>query len=314
MMLRLELEGTGLRFGNIFTRPADIEFAFGEVVLVMIFTAVFHILLLIYIDQAFPGEFGIAKEWYFPLKPVLSLLKKKRVGYEDENSSLSSVIDYELNTSENFEDDPPCIKVGIQISNLSKSFGTKFAVKNLNLNMYEGQITILLGKNGAGKTTTMAMLTGMFKPTSGTAYIDGKDIRDRMDEARNSLGLCPQHNIMFDELIVEEHFKFFCQLKGIENETEIERETNKYILMLDLEDKRTSLSMTLSGGMKRKLSVGIAMCGNSKVVICDEPTSGLDSEGRRLLWDLLIEEKKHRTILLTTRKMLDSFCNFKKSP
>jgi ATP-binding cassette, subfamily A (ABC1), member 3 len=203
----------------------------------------------------------------------------------------------------NFDEEPHLIKVGIQISNLSKIFGTKLAVKNLNLNMYEGQITVLLGHNGAGKTTTMSMLTGLFKPTSGTAFIDGKDICNQMDEARKSLGLCPQHNVLFDELTVEEHFRFFCQLKGIEDKSEIERETNKYIAALEMEDKRKSLSNKLSGGMKRKLSIGIALCGNSKIVICDEPTSGMDTSARRALWDLLIEEKKTRTILLTTHHM-----------
>jgi ATP-binding cassette, subfamily A (ABC1), member 3 len=299
-MLKLELAGKGLNFGNLFSRPPATGFSFAEIYMVMILTATLHILLLIYIDQAFPGEFGVPKKWYFPIQPILKLFKRKSVGYQDETASLNS--EHELNNSDNFEDDPACVKVGIQISNLSKYFGLKAAVKKLNLNMYEGQITALLGHNGAGKTTTMSMLTGMFKPSFGTAYIDGKDIRDRMDEARASLGLCPQHNILFDELTVEEHFKFFCQLKGIENETEIERETNKYIAMLEIEDKRNTLSAKLSGGMKRKLSVGIALCGGSKVVICDEPTSGMDSEGRRLLWDLLIEEKKNRTILLTTRE------------
>lgn len=147
------------------------------------------------------------------------------------------------------------------------------------------------------------MLTGMIPPTAGTAYIDGKDIRYNMNDARNSLGLCPQNNILFDELTVEEHFSFFCRLKGLESELEIANETNKYIAMLEMEDKRKTLTFKLSGGMKRKLSIGIALCGNSRVVICDEPTSGMDSAGRRALWDILIEEKKNRTVLLTTHFM-----------
>lgn len=147
------------------------------------------------------------------------------------------------------------------------------------------------------------MLTGLITPTAGTAYIDGKDIRYSMPEIRETLGICPQHNVLFDELTVEEHFRFFCRLKGVEDEQEIANNTNKYIAMLEMEDKRGTLSNKLSGGMKRKLSIGIALCGNSKIVICDEPTSGLDPAGRRALWDLLIEEKQNRTILLTTHFM-----------
>lgn len=316
--MRLELDDEGLQFGNFFTRAVDIEFSFGDVFLVMILAAFCHILLMIYIDQLFPGEFGVAKKWYFPLDSCIKLFKKRNDENNVDESSLNSEILSAQVSSDCFEEEPVCIKVGIQISNLSKTFGIKTAVKKLNMNMYEGQITSLLGHNGAGKTTTIKVLTGMIAPTTGTAFIDGKDIRYRIDEARNSIGFCPQHNVLFDELSVEDHFKFFCRLKGIDNETEIQRETNKYISILEMEEQRKTLSHVLSGGFKRKLSIGIALCGNSKIVICDEPTSGMDAQARRGLWDLLIEEKKRRTILLTTRKKFQfifvlkiSFFNFR---
>lgn len=83
----------------------------------------------------------------------------------------------------------------------------------LTLNMYKGQITALLGHNGAGKTTTMSILTGLFPPTSGSAHVDGKSILTDMDAIRESLGLCPQHNVLFDRLTVKEHLEFFINLK-----------------------------------------------------------------------------------------------------
>lgn len=146
----------------------------------------------------------------------------------------------------------------------------------------------------------MSILTGMITPSYGTAYINSRDIRYHMDETRASIGICPQHNILFDELTVEEHFKFFCRLKGFEDCQQIANEANRYITMLEMEDKRDCQTKFLSGGTKRKLSVGIALCGNSKIVILDEPTSGMDSASRRLLWNILIEEKEKRTILFTT--------------
>ena len=82
----------------------------------------------------------------------------------------------------------------------------------MTLNMYEGQITVLLGHNGAGKTTTMSMLTGFFPPTSGTALVNGYDITTNISGVRQSLGLCPQHNILFDCLTVEEHLEFFAKV------------------------------------------------------------------------------------------------------
>ena len=90
----------------------------------------------------------------------------------------------------------------------------KTAVDNMRLRMYEGQITVLLGHNGAGKTTTMSMITGFIPPTSGTALINGCDIRTDMDGVRESLGLCPQHNILWDTLTVDEHLEFFAEVRG----------------------------------------------------------------------------------------------------
>lgn len=165
------------------------------------------------------------------------------------------------------------------------------------------QITVLLGHNGAGKSTTMSMLTGLFSPTAGTAYIDGKDIRTDLNSIRGSLGLCPQHNVLFNELTVREHITFFSKLKGLKKKSEIEEQIRKYVNLLELMPKINAQSSTLSGGMKRKLSIGIALCGDSKIVMCDEPTSGMDPAARRALWDLLIQEKKGRTILLTTHFM-----------
>ena len=89
----------------------------------------------------------------------------------------------------------------------------KVAVDNLHLNMYRDQITVLLGHNGAGKTTTMSMLVGLFPPTSGNAIINGYNILTDMESVRQSLGLCPQHNVLYDRLTVREHLNFFARLK-----------------------------------------------------------------------------------------------------
>jgi ATP-binding cassette, subfamily A (ABC1), member 3 len=143
----------------------------------------------------------------------------------------------------------------------------------------------------------------MFAPSSGTAYLNGHDITTETVQARASLGLCPQHNMLIDDLTVGEHITFFCRLKGVNSQQEISREIEKYTDLLGLNDKIKALSKTLSGGQKRKLSIGVALCGNSKIVVLDEPTSGLDAGAKRGLWNLLISEKKGRTILLTTHHM-----------
>uniref|UniRef100_A0A3B5BFF2 ABC transporter domain-containing protein n=1 Tax=Stegastes partitus TaxID=144197 RepID=A0A3B5BFF2_9TELE len=116
---------------------------------------------------------------------------------------------------------------------------------------------------------------------------------------RRSLGLCPQHDVLFDNLTVREHLLFYAQVSHYKIPDEVDR----IIRILNLEDKRQARSKTLSGGMKRKLSIGIALIGDSKVVMLDEPTSGMDPSARRATWDLLQGEKRGRTILLTTHFM-----------
>lgn len=148
----------------------------------------------------------------------------------------------------------------------------------------------------------MSMLTGMISPSAGTATVNGKDIRTDINAVRSSIGLCPQHNILFDDLTVREHIEFFSRLKGL-HKNDVDREVDKYVKLLKLEDKIDARAGSLSGGMKRKLSVGIALCANSKVVLFDEPSSGVDPSARRALWDLLQLEKSGRTVLLSTHHM-----------
>lgn len=151
-----------------------------------------------------------------------------------------------------------------------------------------------------GKTTTINILVGLFSPTSGTAYLDGNDIQTETELAHKSLGVCPQNNILFNDLTVEEHFIFYCTLKGLINRDQIYQEEMRYADSFGLNDKLYQTTQTLSGGMKRKLSVAIALCGNTKIVILDEPSSGMDPGARRELWNILLSEKRGRTILLST--------------
>ena len=138
--------------------------------------------------------------------------------------------------------------------------------------------------NGAGKTTVISMLTGALAPSSGYATIpvggEPKDIRTDMPQIRQDIGICLQHNCLFPKLTVREHIQFFARLKGIYSENtkdEAEEHVDQAIRDVALFEKSNTFSKELSGGMKRKLSVAIAFCGGSKVVVLDEPTSGMVS-------------------------------------
>ena len=108
----------------------------------------------------------------------------------------------------------------------------------------------------------------------GDAQIHGMGIRSDMDDIRNHLGICPQSNILIDRMTVKEHLHFFIRLKGIWNWFEAKKKVQKMLVDTKLEDKVNTLSTQLSGGMKRRLSVGLALIGDTKIIILDEPTSG----------------------------------------
>lgn len=135
-----------------------------------------------------------------------------------------------------FEPEPLNLYRGIEMKNLCKVFGNNVAVESLYLNVLQDQITILAGHNGAGKTTIMSLLTGMLRPTKGTIIINNYDLRTTAFKVSQILGICPQHNILFDDLTVLEHLVFFSKLKE-EPEEQIQNEIERYIHLLDMDDK-----------------------------------------------------------------------------
>lgn len=271
MILQLEQERVGLHFFNFATHANKLQFSVIEVLFSFVIASAIHMLLTVYIEQVFSGDIGVSRPWYFPISMILKLFRKPLDNDHEEVKEKPKL------ASSDYEKDPQHLKVGIEIVELTKKFGKSKVVNQFSLNMYEDQITVLLGHNGCGKTTTLNMLTGMFSPTSGTAFLNKFDIRTEIDKARNSLGLCPQHNILFDDLTVREHLIFFCRLKGVNSKELIDDEISKYVSLLDFNDKIDALSKNLSGGQKRKLSIGIALAGGSQIVMLDEPTSGLDA-------------------------------------
>ncbi|XP_055306584.1 phospholipid-transporting ATPase ABCA3-like [Sitodiplosis mosellana] len=294
LICQFEITEEGVKWAD-FWKPTVFEddVTLGILMLYMLASSLLHLLIALYVEKVMPGDYGVPEKWYFPFT------KRFWFGIPFDACTESDAI----SSNPNIETDPSGYHVGVRVNHLHKIYSNKkVAVNHLTLNIFDDQITVLLGHNGAGKTTAMLMLTGMLPPSSGSAIINGYDIRKNIQKARSSIGLCPQHNILFDELTVREHMEFYARLKGM-SKSEVQNEVDRYTAQLEMESMIDKRSKDLSGGMKRKLSVALALCGESKVVFLDEPTSGMDPAARRHLWDLLLNEKKGRTILMTTHFM-----------
>lgn len=204
---------------------------------------------------------------------------------------------------------------GVILTNLCKTYnGKSLSVNNMNLEIYESQITGLLGQNGAGKTTLISMLIGELMPTRGKITIFGLDVTIPSDLSvlRSNFGVCLQDDILCDELTVEEHLLFFGRIKGLDEET-IKKEMKNILTQTDLIGKTNAWTSNLSGGEKRKLCIGIALIGKPKIIFLDEPTSGVDPYSRRCIWSLLDSYKKNRIVILSTHFMdeADILCDRK---
>lgn len=188
----------------------------------------------------------------------------------------------------------------------TSSFGDPFlAVENISFGLDYGECFALLGVNGAGKSTTFKSLTRDIVPTGGEVQIAGYNILDNFDEARKLIGYCPQHDAVFPLMTVEEHLWFYANIKGIPQNRREELVENA-IKELNLADHRDKPAGTLSGGNKRKLSVGMAIIGNPPIVLLDEPSAGMDPEARRFMWSVvekISQRDKKSAVILTTHSM-----------
>ena len=307
---RLEDLGLGITSDSIDLSDNSSGFNFRSALNALFFDSILWGVVTWYLNRVIRPDFGQALPWYFPFtkaywRPALAAKSSSPADEfydEDHSAAISAEIPLEPvgealhRQSQNGEN--------IEIRGLRKDFGDKTAVDGLNLSMYKGQITALLGHNGAGKTTVINMLTGAMEPTAGYALVAGKDIRTP-SLIREDIGICLQHDCLFPQLTVREHIQFFSRLKGLYSNisrAEAEEHVDQAIADVALSEKRHTLSKNLSGGtklswsltdlprrsaltlpgfsflpkgMKRKLSVAMAFCGGSKVVLLDEPTSGM---------------------------------------
>jgi ATP-binding cassette, subfamily A (ABC1), member 3 len=189
--------------------------------------------------------------------------------------------------------------VGLQVQRLTKTFGDLRAVNDVSFEVKHGEVFALLGPNGAGKSTTISMIRGDLRPSDGDVLVEQLSVLGNRAAARAHLGVCPQFDAL-DEMTTEEHLWHYARLRGI---ADVARQVDAVVRAVGLAGFRATMAGHLSGGNKRKLSLGMALTGNPSVMLLDEPSSGLDAAAKRTIWHTLRGVVPGRSILLTTHSM-----------
>ncbi|XP_037705635.1 ATP-binding cassette sub-family A member 12 [Choloepus didactylus] len=316
---RYEEQGIGLQWENMYSSPVqDDTTSFGWLCCLILADSFIYFLIAWYVRNVFPGTYGVGSPWYFPILPsywkeqfgCIEVKHEKSNGLMFTNIMMQNTNPSAIKTSpdcmfpSNIEPEPKDLTVGVALHGVTKIYGSKIAVDNLNLNFYEGHITSLLGPNGAGKTTTISMLTGLFGTSAGTIFVYGKDIKTDLNTIRKSMGVCMQHDVLFSYLTTKEHLLLYGSIKVPHwTRKQLHEEVKRTLKDTGLYSHRHKRVGTLSGGMKRKLSISIALIGGSRVVILDEPSTGVDPCSRRSIWDVICKNKTARTIILSTHHL-----------
>lgn len=190
-------------------------------------------------------------------------------------------------------------RLAIQTFSLSRKFGDLVAVNSIDLSIKEGELFSLLGPNGAGKTTAIKMLCCLLRPSSGTATIMGHDINEDSMAVKRIIDVSPQETAIAEHLNAWENLSLIGGIRGLAKE-EMKKRSQDLLEMVGLTKRAKEQVRKFSGGMKRRLSIAMALVSDPQVLFLDEPTLGLDPQSRRGIWEHIAELKGKKTILLTT--------------
>ncbi|XP_066242827.1 ABC-type organic anion transporter ABCA8-like [Saccopteryx leptura] len=264
-----------------------------------------YLALMIYFEKILPSEDGRQYSPLFFLKPSFWSRQQNA-----DSVALEDKTDFNISSTDSFEPVSPEFhgKEAIRIIHVTKEYKGKpdkiEALKDLVFDIYEGQITAILGHSGAGKSTLLNILSGLSVPTKGSVTVYNNKLSEttNLENLSKLTGVCPQVNVQFDFLTVRENLKLFAKIKGIPPQ-EVEQEIQRILLELEMKNIQDTLAQNLSGGQKRKLTLGITFLGDPPIFLLDEPTAGLDPFSRHQVWNLLKERKRNRVILFSTQFM-----------
>ncbi|CAG8974936.1 hypothetical protein HYALB_00007613 [Hymenoscyphus albidus] len=279
LFIALNLFSTTCSGRELSTTPGGI-LQYGGPILYLIIQILFLFAILLWYDS------GSILAWYRrvrgspPVEPVQTIALEEQA---DELERISSTND------------------GLRVLGLTKSFGRMTAVENLNFGIKRGEVFALLGPNGAGKSTTISLIRGDIQPSKngGKVFVSNIDISAQRAKARAQLGVCPQFDAT-DVMTTREHLQFYGRVRGVQH---VESNVSAVLKAVGLIPFASRMASQLSGGNKRKLSLGIALIGNPSVLLLDEPSSGMDAAAKRQMWSILSSVVPGRSLLLTTHSM-----------
>ncbi|MBN2387828.1 MAG: ABC transporter ATP-binding protein [Anaerolineales bacterium] len=192
--------------------------------------------------------------------------------------------------------------IALQTEHLCKRFGSQVAVDDLSLEVRAGEIFGFLGPNGAGKTTSILMMCGLLKPDSGRVLVEGLPIDTADSAARLRVGVCPQETILWDRLTCLEQLEFVGEMYGLRRRAARQRSA-ELLETLGLAERGRSLAGRLSGGMRRRLNLALALVHDPQIIVLDEPEAGLDPQSRVLVREYIRSLRSRKTVILTTHNM-----------
>ena len=189
----------------------------------------------------------------------------------------------------------------IEVREVTRDFGEFRAVENLNLKIKKGEVFGFLGPNGAGKTTSINMMVGLLRPSRGQIFIGGESV-EKIE--KGTIGICPQELVLWDFLTCKESLMLMGDMYQVPRE-ELKMRVQKLLDDLFLQDKANTVVTQLSGGMKRRLNLAMAVVHQPDIVVLDEPSEGLDPQSRRVLWNYIrsMRDDEGKTVILTTHLM-----------
>ncbi|CAF1260128.1 unnamed protein product [Rotaria sordida] len=264
-----------------------------EIILIWFYMLIGSLLmwfLAYYLEKTRAGKYGIRRPWTWPLDYFCNNQIKNQKRRESIDMQMVETL--------------PDTNTTVRVNNLTKIYGRfntekQIAVDHVSFKLEKSTIYGLIGHNGAGKTSTMEMMSGLLSCDYGTIEIHDKDLHENLYELQKCIGYCPQQDMLFSHLTVQEQLEFYARVRSKKHNIDY-NQIQELLTMMNMNTYSKYLCHTLSGGMQRKLSILCAFVGHANVIILDEPSSSLDPVARRTLWSWLRENKANRTLLISS--------------